>query len=139
MTLKFRNLTIPGTHQTVTPAPPTLKTRNDLVWGQHGEIQVYGGQGGRPVSVTMVFHNSWTTEKKLEKALFGLLKLTGTNGTLKETGNVTRTFADCTFDGVEELSGPLEDIAGTIDGGWFIDIRLNFYQLKALPDVQVEA
>ena len=141
MTLKFKNQTIPGTHGLITEGPIELHLRRTYFYGLKGESEIVSGYGGRPLYADMWIHNSYSDFTDLNAYLATLDKKMGDHGTLETTYSPSngkeQTFEHCTFLGFERLPlpgrdqpGALEDVAGTVDGGWFINGRLHFHQLK---------
>lgn len=143
MSLKFDGLDIPGLFGQVVFGAPEITTRPVKFFQVKGEGEVVGEVGGRWIAVRVLLYGGFTTQAKLEAKLKDLSKKVGVNGTLDaesdgEGDNSLNYQLDyCTFHGWEPIPlngqedpGPLPDIAGTLDGGWFYHILLRFRQLR---------
>jgi hypothetical protein len=147
--LKFSGRVISGSHGPAFVGSPEQHVRRVKYWDLVGEAEVVGKPGGRVVTYDILLHDGYTQQSLIDE-LEILDDTVGDHGTLKETGNVTRTFKFCTFDGYEllpfggqENTSMLQDVAltlrddnGTVEtqssgsGGWFQHVRLMFRQLK---------
>ena|SRR3990167_9033467 len=148
MALTFKGKLIPGSHGPIQFVSPELQFRRGRYWQVKGTYEVMGRVGGRPLMVDHTLHFGFDTTDKLYLAIRDLDKLLGQNGTLSETGNITKQHDNCTFERYEMIplegqpvAGPLQDVAETLfddegegDGGWFITLQLYFYQLL-VPNV----
>ena len=148
--LKFNNRTYSGSHGPLIVGSPENHTRRVKYWDLKGEGEVRGQPGGRTITVDLLMHDTYS-QSELIAELGNMDSRIGTNGTLKELGNVTQSFKNCTFEGYEKIpfgnqdgAGPLQDVAGTLrddngdveldgagNGGWFCMCRLTFRQLEA--------
>lgn len=130
------NGAIDGTHGPVTMEPPLLHSKIVKFWGVNGETELRGGRGGRILECRIWLHNGYSTYRALGRELESLDRRVGTHGTLTIRGNggYQRQFRNCTFlgftpDGLPG-SGPVRDVAGTLDGGWWIAGTLRWRQLR---------
>lgn len=137
MALKFWNLDIPGLHGPLIIGGPENTARRVKFFQVKGEAEVAGFPAGRTIMVRALVFDEFDTYQKLQDFLDDLSTKTGVNDKLTETGNTPKVLDYCTFEGWEPIPlngqedpGPLVDIAGTLDGGWFIQILLRFRQLR---------
>ena len=148
--LKFNGRVYSGSHGALVVGSPEQHVRRVKYWDLPGEAEIVGRPGGRNITVDLLLHDTYTQDQ-LVSELSNMDDRIGTNGTLKESGNVSRTYKNCTFDGYEiipfggqDSPGMLQDVAGTLrdddgdleldgqnNGGWFIAVRLMFRQLQA--------
>lgn len=150
MALKFNGRVISGSHGPLVVGAPEQHVRRVKYWDLPGEAEIVGRPGGRTITVEILLHDSYSQQQLINE--LGTLDLTvGKHGTLKETGNVSRTFKAVTFDGYTPVpfggqadSSMLQDVAATLRddngvvetqgsgaGGWFQAAVLHFRQLEA--------
>ncbi len=148
MTIQFKTLSLPGSHGPIIVGGPEIHVRRVKFWDLKGEAEIAGRSGGRNIMVTLLLHDAFTQDRLIKK-LDTIDTFIDDNGTLEETGNVSRKFKRCTFDGYEPIPfggqdepGMLQDVAATlrddfgarelvggVEGGWFIHLLLRFRQL----------
>lgn len=135
MALKFK-IDIPGNHGAIVRGSPEFRARRVNFWKVKGVGEIVNLNGGRMLTVRCILFDEWDEVDDLLEFLGKLDDLVNHNDTLEETGNIQQEFENVTFEGYEMLPlegqqepGPLQDIAGTVDDGWFIQIVLHFYQL----------
>jgi len=145
--IKFNGRIYSGSHGPIVATSPENHVRRVKYWDLSGEAEVRGLRGGRNISVEILLHDSYS-QNQLIAELNTIDSKVGTNGALVETGNVQRTFQNCTFDGYEPIpfggqsdSSMLQDVAMTLRddngnqetvggaGGWFQNVILHFRQL----------
>lgn len=102
--------------------------------GVHGNSEIDGGRGSRPIQVNLWHFGLYTDEASLKTALDNMAKRVGNNGDLVFDGNLDETYKDVTFKGWELISGPLRDVANLLDGGWWAELELYFLQLSFEED-----
>lgn len=125
MALTFRGTSIPGTHEAPRLQTPEPRMMNMEFFGVNGESQITGERGAREFTIRIWIHNAFT-QANLFAAMNTLDGQVGKNGVLVESGNVSRTFNDCTFLGYTEEVGPLP----SPHLGWISIGVLKFRQLK---------
>lgn len=138
MALRFAGRTIAGTVLSVVPEPPrTFKKRTHYA-GLNGETEITNGSGSRQIVARVLLHNDYSSSNQLLSALRILEKMVAQqrHGLLSQTGTIAQSFPHCTIDAVARISpdgsahaAPLLDVAGTLDAGWFLEVRLTFTQL----------
>lgn len=134
MAFRFRGVTIPGTILRHGKPPYALQTYRTHFFRVNGVSEILGGRGGRPLEFPILLHNRWPSRQALETYIDNTLQLVlfGRNGEIdyRDGDRVVPPYKNCTFHGFEmEGTGPLLDVAGTLDGGWFCYGRLLFFQL----------
>ena len=106
-----------------------LQVQRTKFFGVEGESEILGGRSGRVIEINHWFFGDYSSRKEIATALQRLDARTGNNGRLELT-EMTLLFYDCTFEGYELLYGPLQDIAQTLDGGYWAELSLRFRQLS---------
>tara|TARA_R100000808_G_scaffold24931_1_gene59479 strand:- start:8699 stop:9118 length:420 start_codon:yes stop_codon:yes gene_type:complete len=137
MTVTHGSLTVNGKNGLAVVKPPELHVKRTHFPGLRGDSEIVLGTGGAQIDVPMWIYNSYTTRAKLQDFEDEMRGHVGTNATLTVTlDSETETYTDCTFVGFEPMplpgqqhASPLKDHAGTVDGGWFINGMLHFYQV----------
>lgn len=97
--------------------------------GVNGTSEIIAGRGSRPIVVNLWHYARYNAESDLKGGLDALANRAGTNGDLVLSGNLAETYHDVTFDGYELIFGPLRDLVGHLDGGWWAEVDLYFTQL----------
>ena len=147
--IKFKGRVYSGSHGPIVVGSPELKVRRVGYWDLVGEAEVIGKTGGRNVSIEITLHDAYT-QAQLISELNSIDSKVGQNGTLEESGNVTRKLKNCTFAGYEPIPFPgrqdssmFQDVAMTMrddngdretvngEGGWLQHVILHFRQLEA--------
>jgi len=138
MAIFFDGQAIPGEHGPVLPEPPRHHATTRKYQAIHGESEIDGGRGGRPIRTHIWIHNNFANGAALIAYLRTLDRRVGDHGTLevKRIGErgVPAVYTCVTFKGFfrDEL-GPLPDLTGHLDGAagtFWIPGVLMFYQLK---------
>lgn len=142
MTIKFDNLWLADTHGPLVVGSPEVPIRRVKYWDVVGEGEVVGRPGGRPITCLILVNNGFTTLRKFQEQIGSMESKIGINGTLAETGDLSRKFKFVTFDGFDpvplggqEEPGPLLDVgvltrsSGAPDNGYFAQYLLRFRQL----------
>jgi hypothetical protein len=133
MAITFRGTSIPGIHgEILTPAPEPLRSEVQTM-GLRGATEVRGQTGARDFTFEHTLFNGYASSSDCETALVNLEALTNTNGSLVETGLISRTFANCTLMTVRRVRGPIPVTgASSASGysGWMAVIELTFRQLR---------
>lgn len=129
MPLTFGDYQIPGINRAPAVGAPELEAIRTKFFGVAGESEILGAIGGRTLEYFYYFSKSDWEQEDLVTNLATLKTYVGTNATLTESGSVSETFADVTFDGFERVGPQLPDTAGTFLGGWWIPLVLRFRQL----------
>lgn len=115
--------------------PRQLQRKVTKFWGVNNESHIYGGAGGRSITVPIIIYDvtDFNTARKVADYVNETLNGTalGEHGTLTVTSLSNHAaFADCTFDGFSLLEGPKHDDAGTLGGGYFAIGQLLFRQMS---------
>lgn len=106
--------------------------------GLAGESEISLDTAGRDLSVEIILHDSYTRES-LHQYVDQLLQRSqseggyvGIHGTLEvDSPAGVRQYENTTYDGFDEGDpAMIEDIAGTLGGGWICHGLLRFRQLK---------
>lgn len=124
---------ISGTHGAPMFDAPALQRKTVKFWGLIGEGELVGQRGGRWIDVFIWLHGNYTSAAALTRELESLDRMVGRHGDLVITGSYSRRFRNCTFDGFTpagERGGPIRDVAGTLDGGWWTAGNLRWRQLR---------
>lgn len=133
MAITFRGTSIPGIHgEILTPAPEPLRSEV-MTMGLRGATEVRGKTGARDFTLEHTLFDSYSTSSACDTAIVNLESLVNTNGSLVETGLVSRTFANCTLISVRRMRGPIPVTgASSASGysGWMAVIELTFRQLR---------
>lgn len=133
MAITFRGTSIPGIHgEILTPAPEPLRSEV-MTMGLRGATEVRGQTGARDFTFEHTLFNSYSTSSACNDAIVNLEALVNTNGSLVETGNISRTFGNCTLISVRRILGPIPVTgASSASGysGWMAVIELTFRQLR---------
>jgi hypothetical protein len=134
----FEGVEIRGVVERFPVPPPELQAYRVHFSGVHGEHELRGGKGGRTLEIQIVLADQWLSKLQLVEFYNQTLNrdLINTNGTLTyryaeaEGGENVQEFDDCTFQGFFEdpRQGPLLDVSGTMDGGWWVRGVLVFRQ-----------
>jgi len=133
--ITFAGSPIPGTHEQLLTLAPQLQAKRTKYSGVVGESEITQSRGGRDLSTHIWIHNAYSSSDALVAYLENLDGLVGTHGDLVITrtarGGVPRSFPNCTFEGFfpDPERGALPDVAGTLDGGWWIAGTLRWHQL----------
>ncbi|TXH10550.1 MAG: hypothetical protein E6R03_15325 [Hyphomicrobiaceae bacterium] len=135
MALTFRGTSIPGQHgEILTPAPEPLRSEVQTM-GLKGATEVRGQTAARDFSVEVTLYNSYSTSLACDTAIVNLEAMVNTHGSLVETGNISRTFANCTLVAVRRIRGPIP-VSGSVTissgtyTGWMAMLELTFRQLR---------
>jgi hypothetical protein len=137
-TLKFAGKTLKGAVLRPPVAAPEVQVWRTHFAGVLGESEIRGKSGGRMLEFQFLMFGSFTKRTDLfdyiEKDLHGGSGLLGTNGTIEYSGADDSTtyklqWKDCTFEGFIRSGGELPDVAGTLDGGWFVPGMLRWRHL----------
>ncbi len=130
MGVTFNSLVIPGEVLPFQPASPMLQRFPTKYAGIKGESEIIGGTGSRMVEIPMVIFGEWESAGQLQEFLNTLTDLVGTNETVEIESNAEQgPYDNCTLVDWQPVRMPLPDVAGTLDGGWFMYIMLRFIQL----------
>lgn len=139
MAIQFAGKSVPGTHGIAQLGPQELTRMSTNFWALHGECEIIGGRRGREIVIEMWVHNKYASAANLEATLRNIELELGWHGTLEVTGTNPQIFDQCTFTQLERVpfegradAAPLDDVAGTVDGGWVQPIKLHFRQLVVL-------
>lgn len=130
-------------HSMVIEEPPKLAVANFHSWNIRGEIETYGGQGGRPLMIQCWIHDAGFTSMRLIAAYlkeldilageFGQLQYVqeyGTRGTINYKNCRFLGFRRVPFPGQEHPT-PIEAVGphGSGYGAYHVAGELWFYQL----------
>ena len=117
--------------------PRLLQFHDRKFWGINGISRIYGGYGPRPITVPVIIYDSanvdFNTAEKLSDYIDQTLNNTrvGSNGTLEiHSESDHDPLTDCTFQGAMILEGPKLDTAGSLGGGYWAIVLMNFLQLS---------
>ena len=102
-------------------------------FGLKGESEVVGGTGAREATCQVWLFNGYSTGAACQTAINTLVNLVNKTGTLAETGNITRNFANVNLVGVDIDDGPIPVTGSSVRSGysgWMAVVTLRFRQLK---------
>jgi hypothetical protein len=132
--LVFAGIEIPGIVIGFTQPPPATQLFRRHFCGIVGESELRGGIGGRTLEIPVLLAGGFDSRDAIVAFYAQTLN--------QETIQVNDTLVYSPPDGADEVfpfstflgfhpdpRGPREDVAGTIDGGWFIYGTLLFRQL----------
>jgi hypothetical protein len=126
--------TISGIWEAPRVARPRIQVTRSKFFGVLGESEIHGRGGGREIEIPIYMFDHYASAQAVMDRIAQLEAQAslGLHGTLTMSGAVPRTYQDVTFEGFEEdpAIGILEDVAGTLDGGWFVKGTLYFYDLR---------
>ena len=132
----FNGGTLPGIPEHLHRGEPHLQLREVHFWGLVGAAAILGQRKGRILTIQHVVHNQFATYAALTAELAKLYAAVGESGdlTITNTDNgYTETFRHCVYlgftTGVDARDGPLKDVAGTLDGGWWCRVWMRWLQL----------
>lgn len=118
-------------HGPVMEDRPDLKVVRTPFFGTRGVSEIVGNIGGRFLkSRVLICGSNYSTPARVRQVLSQLDGLRGTNGTLRETGTITESWQDCTFEGFERETGITPDPGRNTGGLWFVVGWLVFYHLS---------
>jgi len=133
MAIAFRGISIPGIHGDIlTTAPEPLRSEV-MTMGLRGATEVRGKTGPRDFTLQHTLFDSYSTSSACNDAIVNLEALVNTNGSLVETGPISRPFANCTLISVRRMRGPIPVTgASSAPGysGWMAVLELTFRQLR---------
>jgi len=101
--------------------------------GLRGATEVRGKTGARDFTLEHTLFDSYSRSSAGNDAIVNLESLVNTNGSLVETGLISRTFANCTLISVRRMRGPIPvSGASSASGysGWMAVLELTFRQLR---------
>lgn len=121
-----------GVQRRIEIGQPTLDAQHTKYFGLIGVSQINGERGELPLACEMWLNNdAYTSPLMISAVLDSLLLQVGHVDDLIEEGpQQFRTFADCEFNGFEQLGDILPAIgAGMTSGTYFVHLRLHWTQL----------
>ena len=92
-----------------------------------GESEIRMGHAGRTLQFRVVLHKKYD-QGGITKAIEKIISSVNKSMSLKIDG--WEEFKSCTLKAWLPIAGPLEDLAGTLDGGWWAEGILEFRQLS---------
>jgi hypothetical protein len=132
--IDFGGVPIGGIVEIFNVPPPATQLYRRHFSGVFGESELRGAIGGRTIEVGIVIADGFATREALTDFYETDLNivLMQQNATLVYNApDYVREYNNCTFEGFHPSPrGPLEDEAGTLDGGWYIRGVLVFRQLR---------
>ena len=134
MPIRFHNITIPGIVLNHNWERPMLLQRAVPRWGVFGLEVVTARVGSRMIDVQILLHNRFNSYQALANQLDILDRYhgAGDSNVVITTPAMTRTFQNCIFLGAMPEqgpgNGPVQDVAGTLDGGWWQIVRCQWLQ-----------
>lgn len=138
MALNFAGQPIPGINFDPQIDPPSAEVVRTHYAGLNGVTEVQLGKGGRYIRYQVeLFDRSFTTAAHVIDLLKQFDDRVLTSGILRETGNITRTFRNCTFEGCTPFHLPIPDYAKTLVSGvvvYHCRAMLTWYQLTTKDD-----
>ena len=90
-----------------------------------GESEIRMGHAGRTLRFRVVLHDGYD-QAGITKAIEKIISSVNESMSLKIDG--WEEFPNCTLKAWIPVAGPLEDLAGTLDGGWWAEGILEFRQ-----------
>ncbi len=126
MAITHGGFAIPGTHEDLQLGPWTIALQRTMTFGNPGATQLTGERTTRTIVVPIWIYNSFASGAAVQTFLDTLDARQGTEGTLAETGNLTRSFENVSFDEFRQDRGPIPSTS--LD--WFVIGTLLFTQLK---------
>jgi hypothetical protein len=139
-TLTIVGETVTGIIHGTLAEPPELQRREIKYWGVKGSTEIFGERGARDFEVRMTVFANYSAAT-LTAAMKTWDRMTGDHGDVVVTNNDngwSRTFKNVTFlgflRGTDPTDGPVPDVAGTLDGGWWITGTFKFRQISNTLD-----
>lgn len=129
--LTFDNAPIVGRHTSLVAQRPEFVVTRRYFWGLRGMSEIRSGTSMYSISCKLWLFDNFASALELHDEIGALYRRVLDHGTLVESKEANgtgmdQTFTECTFEGFERLpiqgredAGPIEDIAGTLDGGWW--------------------
>lgn len=132
MPLQFNNVDIPGICMPPSIGTPAVDVVRTKFKGVNGDSEIRGGRGGRMIEYPVaIFDTAFSSFASVQAFLDKLDSLVCTNGTLKESGTITRTWKDCTFEGFDNQGNSILPIIGVgMTGSYWIKGVCRWYQLS---------
>lgn len=118
---------IPGILLAFQPSSWKPVSRNTHFANAKGESEIRMGHGGRTLQFHVVIHNNYD-QAGITRAINSVIGRINQSMSLKIDG--WDEFPNCTLKAWIPIAGPLEDLAGTLDGGWWAEGVLGFRQLS---------
>lgn len=127
MSISLAGLNFYGTVGHIIEGAWEFDVKRTKFFGVIGESEILGGIGSRKITAPYWFYNSFSTGANLADALYDLDSYIGLNGTLTESGTISRSWEKVTFDGFTRDSS--RGMIFSAQLGWLIIGTLNFTQL----------
>jgi len=138
MPLNFAGQPIPGLVFDPDIDPPAIQVVRTHYAGLKGETEINLGEGGRYIRFPVELCDASFRDAAAVTALLKKFdERIGATGDLKQTGNIVRTFKNCTFEGCKKLHEPIPDHAKTLISGvvsYHCRVLLVWYQLTTQDD-----
>lgn len=114
-------------------APRELKQLTSRFWGVKGESRIYGGTSGRNIVLPVLIYDAsrFSTAARLSSFIEKDLNQDAVQkrATLQVFSPASRPpYPDTSFEGAVELRAPMRDEAGSLGGGFFALVRLQYRQ-----------
>jgi hypothetical protein len=138
MEVRFAGRTIKGTILPFRPGPRELVVARTHYPGLAGVSEIVLSTGDRALTVEIVLHDGWSQDG-LNRYIDEILQrgsdqggIVGAHGLLEvDTPRGVRAYPDSTYEGFDEGDpAGIEDLGGTLGGGWICHGFLRFTQLK---------
>ncbi len=130
MSITFGSYEIPGDVLPFQPSSPELQAWRTKYAGVRGVSEIIGATGMRPIDIPIVLFGDFNSSGQLQSFLQTLDDRIGTNETVQIDSNAGQgPYDNCTLIDYQPIKMPLPDLAGLLDGGWFMYLLLRFVQL----------
>ncbi len=134
--LVFDGKTIKGSVLRCPTEAPELQAWRTAFAGVRGESEIIGKTGGRTLLFEMLLFGDFTKREDLfsyiESTINGAAGLIGRHGTVQYKSTTGTRWSlpwrECTCEGFTRMGSEVPDVAGTLDGGWFVQGVLKFRQ-----------
>lgn len=119
--------------------PRVLQRKVNKFWGVDGESHIWGGKGGREITIPVIIYDDAEVSPAYDSAndLADFIDDDLNGSKLGLTGSLEITspsdhsdFVDVTFNGAVLLDGPKQDVAGTVGGDYWAICMLLFRQMS---------
>lgn len=132
MPISFNGLAIPGHCQAPYVAAPELDVVRTKFPGVNAVSEIFSGRGGRLIIYPVwIFGDQFKNVADVIKFLDSLDDVVGSNGSLVESGTISRKFTSVTFEGFDNQGAPILPVLGSgMQGTHWTRGLCRFYQLK---------
>lgn len=132
MAITFNGFGIPGQHGALQKGLREIHASRTHFAGVYGDSEITEGPGCREITCHIwINDSSFSSSGALAGFLESMDLIVLTNGDLVESGTISETLKDCTFEGFDPHPDGMRPGSGTIDPAtWWIEGVLRWRQLS---------